>query len=390
MEGVGPTSFREPEDEEWIRALRAQDPVAFKRFWEKYVRLVRFTVAQRLRPWHPDVDDLVGEIMTAAYQGLPGFRGDSNLGAWLLGVTYHQLKGHWRKERRQGRLEQYALLFGAGASDPHTWDREISVFLELDAIQRRIDELPPGQRLPFQLRVLDGLEPEEIARDLGRSVASVKSAIDRAKRTLQKYGYFRGSLLGLLGYLPISWQVERRVRSSIFAPATSDPLCEPNEPPHPPHSRPDPGEGESGEVSEKSLLDQSVEFSAWVPWAERRSIMTPAPGIYILARFPGGRRPKGNADPLDPNIVYIGETCDQTLGERLYQFERSAFQSKNGHSGGWEYGRLYPENPQELWLAVFPVLLAEPYGHTFIRYTERRLLWEFLLANGGLPPCNRK
>ena len=128
--------------------------------------------------------------------------------------------------------------------------------------------------------------------------------------------------------------------------------------------------------------------SSWTLWKDRDQIDgVESPGVYILARFEGAA-PK-NVNPLDPAVVYIGETCHQTLRTRLYQFGRSAFEEKPGHSGGWTYGRSW-STPRNLWVAAMRVDAAEPEGPSAIRLIERFLIWQYVKQHGQMPCCNRK
>jgi hypothetical protein len=131
-------------------------------------------------------------------------------------------------------------------------------------------------------------------------------------------------------------------------------------------------------------------FSKWFQWNDRTNIEnSDSPGVYILAKFK--KVPKGNADPKDGHIVYIGETCNNSLKGRWYQFNRSAFQSKDGHSGGWTYNDTFKDQGNDLFVAGLPVPnLPDNLRHLFIRYVERKLILEFALKYGSQPKLNRK
>jgi len=138
----------------------------------------------------------------------------------------------------------------------------------------------------------------------------------------------------------------------------------------------------------------SLTFEPWLHWDNRAE--TPnhdRPGVYVLARF--DETPCTEVDPTAAEIIYIGETCSQTLADRWYQFGRSAFQQKSGHSGGWTFAATYCDNrvmppPAWLYVAALPVALDEPHASAFIRYAERRLIWEFVQRHGIMTPCNSK
>jgi hypothetical protein len=133
-----------------------------------------------------------------------------------------------------------------------------------------------------------------------------------------------------------------------------------------------------------------VAFSAWTPWAERESLSgVDQPGVYILAHFTSP--PIGRADPLSREVIYIGETCDSSLRKRWYRFNRSAFEGKFGHSGGKTYRAICRDRSQDLFVAAFPVQTVDTkLRPLFIRYVERKLIWEYAQRWKIAPMCNRK
>ena len=86
------------------------------------------------------------------------------------------------------------------------------------------------------------------------------------------------------------------------------------------------------------------------------------------------------------------ETCGQSLHSRLYQFNRSGFLGKLGHSGGATFSTTYKveQNPSWLFISAAEVALEEPYASAFIRYAERTILWLYVQEHGEYPACNRK
>jgi hypothetical protein len=132
------------------------------------------------------------------------------------------------------------------------------------------------------------------------------------------------------------------------------------------------------------------EFAPWTAWSDRYSIQgIDKPGIYLLARFPGD--PPVAVDPASSNVIYVGESCDQCISKRLYDFHRSAFLSKPGHSAGWTYAETFGDDGAFLFVSAFPVVLEEEAARSaFIRFAERKLLWEQVRLWGRLPSCNGK
>ena len=135
-------------------------------------------------------------------------------------------------------------------------------------------------------------------------------------------------------------------------------------------------------------------FLLWTPWANRYdSKDCDQPGVYVLARFDAA--PPMTVEPISEPVIYIGETCDQNLAKRWYQFNRSAFERKEGHSGGWTFCDKYCASAVAqavpwLYVAAMPVLMKEPHRSAYIRHVERLLIWQFVQAFGALPACNSK
>ena len=137
------------------------------------------------------------------------------------------------------------------------------------------------------------------------------------------------------------------------------------------------------------VKDILAKFSAWTPWTDRSGLSLTLPGVYMLAEFQ--ETPRGKP-ALSSKLIYIGETCGQSLHGRLYQFNRSGFLGKRGHSGGATFARTFKAKPDPSWLyiSVLGVDLQEPQSSAFIRYAERALLWAYVQQHGAYPACNRK
>jgi hypothetical protein len=135
-------------------------------------------------------------------------------------------------------------------------------------------------------------------------------------------------------------------------------------------------------------------FGPWTPWAARYDIKDwEQPGVYLLGKFDS--RPQVDVEPISSSVIYIGETCDQNLAKRWYQFNRSAFEQKPGHSGGWTFSARYCNNCVTepvfwLYVAALPVLLDDPHRSAYTRYVERWLIWQYVQKFNTLPACNSK
>lgn len=96
-------------------------------------------------------------------------------------------------------------------------------------------------------------------------------------------------------------------------------------------------------------------FTPWAHWEQRFDLGVPRPdvvnkkgrpyklheygGVYLLAHFRAANVPK-RVDPLDENIIYVGETG--LFSSRWRSFQRAAASADGrGHSGAISYRNKY-------------------------------------------------
>jgi hypothetical protein len=135
-------------------------------------------------------------------------------------------------------------------------------------------------------------------------------------------------------------------------------------------------------------------FSKWLSLAEYTTLNTGwLPGVYVIAC--SSRQPR-EIEIIDKRVVYIGETVDQSLRQRLYQLLHS-IGGKGGHSGG-DTLRAKSYHRRRLWLAIrsFPLSygvdddFARSFRSAQIRHLERTLLYEYVQTVHAYPVGNSK
>lgn len=138
------------------------------------------------------------------------------------------------------------------------------------------------------------------------------------------------------------------------------------------------------------LKEPPISFSPWTRWAERGAVKNAhLPGVYLLALF--DEPPPRQVDPLLEDIIYVGETTEGSLLGRWQQFNRAAFEGKPGHSGGLIYHETFGDTGENLYVAAFiPEGLSREMRSLYIRYIERKLVWEWARYQEGPPICNVK
>jgi len=174
------------------------DGVAWQTLCDLYSPLMRNWLARNATP-PADVDDLVQDVLLVVVRRIGEFQREPRRGAfrrWLKTITINCLRDHWRKKKRQAAAPG-GTEFGEiieQLADPHSgisqmWDREydecVTRFL-LEQVRGRFSE---KSWKAFQRFALDGLNADEVARELEMSPNAVFIAKSRVMSKLREVGH---------------------------------------------------------------------------------------------------------------------------------------------------------------------------------------------------------
>ncbi len=170
----------------WERALVAQAQAGNEDAFETLVRWHQdraYGVALRMTGHTEDAKDVVQDALVYAWESLPGFRGESRVGTWLLRIVINRC----HNLRRAARPTVALPVDDASevASVPGT-DWQVVTKHHYDATVRAIAALPFDQRAVLVLRTFDGCTHAEIGRILGITEGTAKVRLHRARQTLDE------------------------------------------------------------------------------------------------------------------------------------------------------------------------------------------------------------
>ena len=123
-------------------------------------------------------EDLLQESFIRIFTGLKNYRSGS-LGAWVRTVTIHTAIEFYRKQKT--RREHYEHLAVDSVDTELVLDH-----IALDDLLKKIQSLPHGYRMVFNLYEIEGYNHREIGEQLGISEGTSKSQLARAKQALRE------------------------------------------------------------------------------------------------------------------------------------------------------------------------------------------------------------
>ena len=145
-----------------------------------------YTLALRLTADEEDARDVVQESYLRAWKGLANFRGDAQFSTWMYRITANAAYTMVKRRRRQ-RAESIDAMVEEPIElrpDAQPEDSAEAAAL-LDRLSVLLDELPPKLRVLVVLKDVYGLSHEEIADELGISVAAAKVRLHRGRKRLR-------------------------------------------------------------------------------------------------------------------------------------------------------------------------------------------------------------
>jgi RNA polymerase sigma-70 factor (TIGR02960 family) len=185
-----------------LSRTRAGDEEAFAQLTNPYRRELQLH-CYRILGSVQDAEDLLQETLLAAWRGLDQFEGRSSLRAWLYRIATNRCMNALRESKRRPLdarhdlpqptrlseplwLEPYpdAMLEGLADMAPAPEARYETKEAVALAFVSGLQHLPGRQRAALVLRDVLGFQASEVAEMLDGSEASVNSALQRARATL--------------------------------------------------------------------------------------------------------------------------------------------------------------------------------------------------------------
>jgi RNA polymerase sigma-70 factor (ECF subfamily) len=156
---------------------------AFEMLYQRYHRRT-YSLCLRMTNSQTEAEDLTQEVFIQLFRKIGSFRGDSAFSTWLHRLTVNQVLMHFRrrsvkneKTSEDGEIPEQTV---SGTENPN----KMPVIDRL-ALNKAIEQLPPGYKKVFWLHDVEGYEHEEIARMLKLSVGTSKSQLHKARLKLR-------------------------------------------------------------------------------------------------------------------------------------------------------------------------------------------------------------
>jgi RNA polymerase sigma-70 factor (ECF subfamily) len=179
----------EPTEADLIAAVLKGETAKFEPLVEKHSPRV-FATARRYARRESEVEDIVQEVWSKAFQKLASFRGEAPFEHWLMRLTVRTCYDFLRVHQRN-RETSFSELTDAEddwlercVKQPETAETDAEAARQL--VNRVLEQLSPAARLVITLLEIEDKSVKEIAEATGWSVPLVKVRAFRARAEMRK------------------------------------------------------------------------------------------------------------------------------------------------------------------------------------------------------------
>jgi RNA polymerase sigma-70 factor (ECF subfamily) len=164
-----------------VEAVLRKDRKATAEFVAAHSDAVYAFVRHRMAPRVERVDDVVQEVFLAALAGLAGFRSQSSLRSWLLGIARHKIEDYYRQLLRDPAVFDDTLDRDDPADDRPSIEDRIDRARAAERTKRILSTLPERYRVVLLWRYWENRSVREIAQMTAKTDKSIERLLARAK-----------------------------------------------------------------------------------------------------------------------------------------------------------------------------------------------------------------
>jgi RNA polymerase sigma-70 factor (ECF subfamily) len=177
-------------DRQLVARAQRGDKQAFELLVEKYQRKLARLLSRFIRD-PAEVEDVTQEAFIKAYRALPAFRGDSAFYTWLYRIGINTAKNYLMAMGRRAPTSTEVEAEEAEGFEEGEQLRDINTPESLllsneiaQTVNATIEGLPEELRTAIQMREIEGMSYEDIAKAMDCPIGTVRSRIFRAREAI--------------------------------------------------------------------------------------------------------------------------------------------------------------------------------------------------------------
>ncbi len=181
-----PTGALTLSDRELVAEVLRKDRKATAEFVARCADHVYGYVRRRLIPRDDLVEDVVQEILLAAWANLETFRGESSLRSWMLGIARHKVEDHYRRRLRELAVEDRDESLRDEPVSSDDLEEAMATHQAGHRTREILAQLPEIYSVILLWRYWEKRSLREIAAQTARTEKAVERLLARARQQFKK------------------------------------------------------------------------------------------------------------------------------------------------------------------------------------------------------------
>ena len=171
----------EQSEDDLIKGCRNNNRKSQEMLYRRYARAM-YNLCLLYESDRDKAKDILQEAFIKIFRNLASFDRKGSIKGWMRKIIINTAIDHYRKNNRK---VQYIPI--ENIVQPISDEESVAPVLNSKDIISRVNRLPNGARMIFQLFAIEGYSHKEIANLLNISEGTSKSQINRAKQLLQQW-----------------------------------------------------------------------------------------------------------------------------------------------------------------------------------------------------------
>ena len=182
------------EDErEALSYLSGGSFAAFNFIYQKYSQPVYANICKYVRD-ERQAEDILQEVFLSLWEHRATIKTGRSVGGWLYTVSYHKSIAVLRSHLRLQMVESAITCHQEGEYNyqmQNADNKETDYLQRIQLLEEAIQCLPEKKQRIYRLSKIEHKKPEEISKELGLTVISVKHYIKQSTRLIKEYVQYK-------------------------------------------------------------------------------------------------------------------------------------------------------------------------------------------------------
>jgi RNA polymerase sigma-70 factor, ECF subfamily len=174
------------EERQLVASVLSKDRKATAEFVDRCTDWMYPFLRRRLVPRPDVIEDILQEILLAAWQALPTYRGDSSLQTWILGIARHKIDDYYRKRLREEDISKEEEDSASEPAMAPNLEQQLDSAAQQEKVEQILSRLSETYAVALIWRYRDEKSVREMAQLSGKSEKAIERLLARARESFRR------------------------------------------------------------------------------------------------------------------------------------------------------------------------------------------------------------